>query len=162
MKPLSACHRLAVPLLLSLTTSGLSNPARPLSRFAICAMFLLNLSLSTFSKASFLFIAPGLLFILLCGILASPIAARTWLFVGVSGRASASESRLATSFFDGRLRFKGFLLDFWMREINAECLIMRLSFFEDRRPFSLVGMLFLEVLDGAALCRLGIVGALKG
>lgn len=48
-----------------------------------------------------------------------------------------------------------------MREINVECLIMRLSFFEDRRPISLVGMLFLEGFDGAALCRLGIVGALK-
>ncbi len=47
----------------------------------------------------------------------------------MSGKASASDSRLVTSFLDGRLRFsdEGFAFDFSIREIRADRLIMRLS-----------------------------------
>lgn len=95
---------------------------------AICAIFLANLSLSALSSFSFRFIAPGLCLRLLC------LMTLTWLLVGASspasGSASARESRLVTSFFDGRRRLRGLFRDFSIFETNAECLIMRLSFFE--------------------------------
>ena len=57
----------------------------------------------------------------------------TWLLVpsrsvfSASGNASAKESRFATSFFEGRLRFRDFLFDFSIFEMNVLCLISRLS-----------------------------------
>lgn len=45
------------------------------------------------------------------------------------GKASASDSRLVINFLEGRLRFWDQGLDFSIREINAECLIVRLSLF---------------------------------
>jgi len=47
----------------------------------------------------------------------------------VSGNASAKDSRVVISFLDGRLRFLDGAFDFSMREMRAECFIMRLSFF---------------------------------
>lgn len=46
-----------------------------------------------------------------------------------SGKALARDSRSATSFFDGRLRFCAFGLAFSILETKDECLIVRLSFF---------------------------------
>lgn len=45
-----------------------------------------------------------------------------------SGRALARDSRSATSFLDGRLRFLAFGLAFSIRETKDECLMVRLSF----------------------------------
>lgn len=47
----------------------------------------------------------------------------------VSGNASANDWRLVTSFFDGRLLLLDGAIDFSMRDMRAECLIIRLSFF---------------------------------
>lgn len=60
---------------------------------------------------------------------------------GASGKAAARDSRLVTSFFDGRRRFLGVALGFSMREMSAERLMVLLSFLEvipsSPRPFSL-------------------------
>ena len=80
---------------------------------------------------SFFFIAPGLLLRLLCLILAVHVSAPSASsLAGTSGKASTSDSRLATSFLDGRLRFLLALFDFSIRETSAACLIVRLSFFD--------------------------------
>lgn len=57
------------------------------------------------------------------------------------GKAPASDSRLVISFLEGRLGFLDEGFDFSIREINAECLIVRLSLFvvikalvDPRRP----------------------------
>ena len=89
---------------------------------------MLNLSLSILIKVSFFFIAPGLLFRLLCLILASPITVSPFLS-GTLGKASTRDSRSVTSFLDGRLRFLEECFGFSIREIKAERLIVRLSFF---------------------------------
>ena len=89
---------------------------------------MLNLSLSILIKVSFFFIAPGLLFRLLCLILASPITVSP-ILSGTLGKASTRDSRSVTSFLDGRLRFLEECFGFSIREIKAERLIVRLSFF---------------------------------
>ena len=138
MKLLNAAHLLPLlPLccnppwsmaVLSLTTG----------KAAICAMFLLNLSFSMLTNASFVFIAPGRLFKLLGLIFASPTTFVSFESLAVSGNASAKDSRLVTSFFDGRLRFLTGAFDFSMREIKAECLIIRLSFLVELNSPSLL------------------------
>ncbi len=100
---------------------------------AICAIFLANLSLSIRSSFSFRFIAPGLLFKLLCRILALA-GSKTSSVPPSSGRAFASDSRLATRFFEGLLRFLLLELGFSILETNVECLIIRLSFFVVVKP----------------------------
>lgn len=50
------------------------------------------------------------------------------------GRASASDSRFATSFFEARLRFLTRELVFSILETKAECLIVRLSFLFVAKP----------------------------
>ena len=135
---------------------------------AICAMFRLKRSLSILMIFSFFFIAPGLLFKLRCFIRAMPVSV-TWSFRGgASGKAAARDSRLATSFFDGRLRFLGWALDFSMREIRAERLMIRLSFFVVLKAFwalrcvCRIGFAEVElVLEGCARMaeRLPAVGA---
>lgn len=92
-------------------------------------MFLLNLSFSIAINASFFFRAPGLLFKVLCLILASPIIVSPFRSSDKCGRAPASESRFVINFLEGRLRFLDDGFDFSIREINAECLIVRLSLF---------------------------------
>ena len=94
----------------------------------ICAIFLLNLSVSRLIKASFFFIAPGLHFKLLCFVFVSPAAVPS-TESGTSGKALARDSRSVTNFLDGRLRFLGMALDFSTREIKFECLMARLSLF---------------------------------
>ncbi len=126
---LNAAHLL--PLLQPVfTTSPLFTAASPtVGKAAICAMFLLNLSFSRLIKASFFFIAPGLLFKLVCLIFALPTTIAPSVSLVVSGNASAKDSRVVISFLDGRLRFLDGAFDFSMREMRAECFIMRLSFF---------------------------------
>lgn len=94
----------------------------------ICAMFFPNLSLSVLSSFSFRFIAPGLLFRLF--ILILPSFSCPFTKSSTSGNASASPSNVVLSFLFGRLRFRGLVCDFSIRERNAERLIEILSFFE--------------------------------
>ena len=129
MKSLNTAHLLPLALPLFTAPSSLAMASAAAGRAAICAMFLLNLSFSLWINASFFFIAPGLLFKLLCLIFISPIAVAPLALSVVSGNASAKDSRVVTSFLDGRLRFLDGALDFSMREMRAECLIIRLSFF---------------------------------
>lgn len=93
---------------------------------------------------------------------------------GASGKAAARDSRLVTSFFDGRRRFLGVALDFSMREMSAECLMVLLSFLEvipsSPRPCSpslLVetkGVLLDEEMRWlvAFLLVVGLMGAYRG
>ena len=129
MNPLKAAHLL--PILLTPFPGPSSETVVPPTgcKAAICAMFLLNLSFSKLINASFFFIAPGRLLKLLCLILASPTTVVPSVSSVASGNASAKDSRVVTSFLDGRLRFFEGPLDSSMRETRAECLIIRLSFF---------------------------------
>ena len=83
-----------------------------------------------FASLSFRFIAPGRLLTLLCLMIASPTVLSSFLESGASGKATARDSRLATNFFEGRRRFLGVALIFSMREMRAECLMVRLSFLD--------------------------------
>lgn len=58
---------------------------------------------------------------------------------GISGKASASDSRFVTNFLDARLRFwdEGFAFDFSIREIKVERLIMRLSLFVEPKALAI-------------------------
>ena len=99
---------------------------------------------------------------------------RSLLDSGASGKAAARDSRLVTSFFDGRRRFLGVALDFSMRETSAECLMVLLSFLEvipsSPRPLSLSLLVETKgVLLDVGLRRLvafllvvGLMGALLG
>lgn len=78
---------------------------------------------------SFFFIDPGRLFKLLCLIFTSPTTVMRLELLVVSGNASAKDWRVVTSFLDGRLLLLDGAFDFSMREMRAECLIIRLSFF---------------------------------
>ena len=93
-------------------------------------MFLLNRSFSMFASFSFRFIAPGRLFKLLCLMIAPPTVMSSFLECGASGKATARDSRLVTNFLEGRRRFFDVTLVFSMREMRAECLIVRLSFLD--------------------------------
>ena len=117
-------------------------PVVPASEFdaaveaAICAIFLANRSLSPKSIFSRRFMAPGRLFILFRRIiftwfLASAPAELACPGVSSSGSAAANESSVATSFLFGRRRLA--LLDegLVILDINAACLICRLSLLVD-------------------------------
>jgi hypothetical protein len=125
IKPLNAAHLFAVAVFCASSPPACALPA------ASCAIFLPNLSLSILSNFSLLFVAPGLLFKLLCLIFASPMTLSESL---ASGRASASDSSVVTSFLDGRRRLRGFLWAFSIRFTKAECLIRRLSCLEEMKP----------------------------
>ena len=164
MNSLKAAHLL--PLLWARLTGSLSvaivlpSAGKP----AICAIFLLNLSFSRLINTSFFFIAPGRLFKLLCLIFASPITVAPFALVVVSGNASAKDSRVVTSFLDGRLRFLDGAFDFSMREMRAECLIMRLSFLvvlNNPAPLRFIWCFFEGVEAGlrGAEGRLVVIGA---
>lgn len=110
-------------------------------------MFLLNLSFSIEINRSFFFMAPGLLFKLLCLMIVavaspkpvSPSRLAGISLAGISGKASASDSRFVTNFLDARLRFwdEGFAFDFSIREIKVERLIMRLSLFVEPKALAI-------------------------
>lgn len=102
---------------------------------AICARFFANLSLSLLSNFCFLFIAPGLDFMLfLLMILTWSAAVEPAASLSEpepsksSGNASASESRVVTSFLFG-LRLRGFDVDdFVTFDMSCACLMRCLSF----------------------------------
>ena len=102
---------------------------------------------------SFFFCAPGRLFKLLCLVFACPTIVSSCFEVEVGGSASASDSRFVTSFLDGLRRFLVVAVDFSMREMRAECLIVLLSFFDvaPKRPRSLPLPLLLVRLEEAVL-----------
>jgi hypothetical protein len=129
MNPLSAAHRFDVATFCASSPLSCALPA------ASCAIFFPNLSLSILSSFSLLFVAPGLLFKLLCLIFASPTIRSD---SPASGRASVSDSRVVTSFFDGRRRLRGFLCAFSILFTKAECLIRRLSCLEEMKPSSIL------------------------
>lgn len=97
--------------------------------FCKAAMFWLNLSFSILISRSFFFIAPGLVLKPLYLILAGPVLNSFSGLLGISGRAFAKDSRSVISFLDGRLRFFDGAVDFSIRDISAERLVKRLSFF---------------------------------
>lgn len=137
IKFLKAAHRLdAEPwsAALSVLSEGLLTPFVPIS--VISARFFKNLSRSILSTFSRRFTAPGRCFSVfrLITLTWTPTPSRS--FSSEAGNASAKEWRLATSFFDGRLRLGGFSWDFSTRDINFECLIMRLSVLVVRKPSS--------------------------
>lgn len=151
MNPLIAAHLFPIP---SLACDEMLRDFPSLFEVFDCIiwdMFLLNLSLSILIKVSFFFIAPGLLFKLLCLILASPITVSPFWSSDRLGKACARDSRVVTSFFDGRLRFLEEGFDFSIRETKAARLIVRLSFFVvlntllDSRRASTEGPLLLPV-----------------
>lgn len=108
---------------------------------AICAKFMLNLSFSSFSSFSFFFIAPGLLFKLFLCILACPTTTSpSPLLSSKPDKASARDSRFVTSFLFGRRRFWIFEEDFSIFPTNAECFILRLSFLDEAKSASSVGV----------------------
>jgi hypothetical protein len=81
--------------------------------------------------------APGRLFKLLRCILACP--ASNFSLAPASSRpesASAKDSRFATSFLFGRLRFWDLVDDFSILETKDECLIFCLSFFDEAKALS--------------------------
>lgn len=85
---------------------------------------------------------------------------------GISGKASASDSRFVTNFLDARLRFwdEGFAFDFSIREIKVERLIMRLSLFVEPKALSITrrvseGLVMLLVGLDRMEARFPIVGA---
>ena len=104
---------------------------------AICAMFLANRSLSPKSIFSRRFMAPGRLFMLFrrmiftWSLASAPAVLLPCPGVSSSGSAPASESSVATSFLFGRRRLA--LLDegLVILDINAACLICRLSLLVD-------------------------------
>jgi hypothetical protein len=145
IKFLNAAHRLDV----GAPTAWLDGP-KPA---AIWAMFFANRSLSNWSSMVFLFITPGLCFRLICLITAACLASMPSPPSPASGNASISESRLATSFFDGRRRLGLFLRDFSIFETNIECLIKRLSFL-------LVLKSSPKLLDGVAMAFRDVGGLL--
>lgn len=84
--------------------------------------------------------APGLLFKLLCLMIVASLEPVSPLRLsGISGKASASDSRFVTNFLDARLRFwdEGFAFDFSIREIKVERLIMRLSLFVEPKALAI-------------------------
>jgi hypothetical protein len=90
------------------------------------AMFFPKRSLSSFSSRSFFFLAPGLLF-KLTKLLFVPEALPS--DAAISGRAATRDSRVVTSFFEGRRRFlDAFALDFSILDRNMDDLMARLSF----------------------------------
>ena len=115
-------------------------------------MFLLNRSFSKLASFSFRFLTPGRLFKLLCLIFTSPTTISSTLVGGASGKALARDSRVVTSFFEDRRRFLDAALGFSMRETKAECLIVRLSFFEamPKAPRSF-RLSFLPLVEGLLL-----------
>ena len=94
---------------------------------------------------SFFFIAPGLLFKLRCLIFAVVVSECS--ASSAAGKASASDSRLVISFFDGRLRFLLEGLDFSIRERRVECLMIRLSFLDVEKAFCALGWVWRMGLD---------------
>lgn len=103
-------------------------------------MFLSNLSLSIAINRSFFFAAPGLLFKLLCLMIVVPSKPISpFRLSGISGKASASDSRFVTNFLDARLRFwdEGFAFDFSIRDIKVERLIKRLSLFVEPKALAI-------------------------
>jgi hypothetical protein len=129
INPLKAAHLFEVAVFCA------SSLAVPMLPAASCAIFFPNLSLSIFSSFSRLFVAPGLLFILLCRIFASPTTLSTST---VSGKASASDSSVVISFLDGRRRLRGFLWAFSIRLTKEECLMSLLSAFVVMKPSSII------------------------
>lgn len=111
--------------------------------------------------------APGLLFKLLClMIVASLKPVSPFRLSGISGKASASDSRFVTNFLDARLRFwdEGFALDFSIRESKVERLIMRLSLFVEPKALAISrrvseGLVMLLVGLDRMEARFPIVGA---
>lgn len=120
-------------------------------------MFKPILSLSACSTLTFRFMLPGLVLRLFCFVaFALPVRMRKVWSADVeasttSGRASARESKVVASFFDGRRRLSGFDEDFFIFERRAECFIIRLSFLVDGNA---------DVDDGKVeACRFGLMGA---
>lgn len=129
INPLKAAHLFEVAVL---CTSSLVVTMLPATS---CAIFFPNLSLSNFSSFSRLFVAPGLLFILLCRIFTSPTTFSTF---PVSGKASASDCSVVISFLEGRRRLRGFWWAFSMRLTKEECLMSLLSAFVLMKPSSII------------------------
>ncbi len=113
-------------------------------RLANWAMFFPNLSLSACSILTFRFIEPGRVLRLLCltfvclnnALLTSPPAPPA---SPTSGRASASDWRLVTSFLFGRRRVFFFPVLFSILLTKAECLTVRLSLFVLEKVTELAG-----------------------
>jgi len=127
-----------VPCTWFLSAAHRSCTAVPCVPLANWARFLLNRSISNFSSFSFLFSAPGLLFMLFSAFPWLTFACPTSISPSTSsfsrpGSASARDSRLATSFLLGRRRFCTLADDFSILETNEECLVFCLSFFEEAK-----------------------------
>ena len=128
-------------------------------------MFLLNLSFSKVISDSFFFEAPGLLFRLLCLILAFPSTVSPLRSVEISGKALAKDSRVVTSFFDGRLCFLASGFDFSILESNDERFERRFSCLELPKALLLPETLFSDGSEAVDFRieldseRLGVVGA---
>ena len=116
-------------------------------------MFWLNLSFSWAISSSFFLVAPGLLFRLLCFILAFPIAFPSLSSLAISGKAFSKDWRFVIRFFGRGLLFLAIVLGFSTLERRAERFIMRLSFLE--RPKALLDSR-IRSLDGWAVFDFGI------
>lgn len=148
MNPRNAAHRLVVGAaaagIAAAPTAGVP-PAASVAEctLAICAKFFPNRSRSTISNFSFLFIAPGRLFKLLCLILFpfSLSAVDGSVNEDEVGKASESESRVVMSFLDGRRRFlEAGAADLATLEAKMEDLMVRLSRLEVEKVVSEVGV----------------------
>jgi len=89
-----------------------------------------------------------------CPTMVSPPAASS-----IWGRASARDSRVATSFLEGRRRFFVLDDDFSIFCTKEECLIVRLSFFVDENVDSSLGNVVLDVDLTEVLGPLFSIGA---
>lgn len=99
------------------------------------AMLAPKRAISPLTRRSFLFSAPGRVRRLLC--LIFPSAGRDSSDSFSSGRASARDSRVATSFLLGRRRFRVLeeaVADFWTLERRMLCFIMRFSCLVVEKP----------------------------
>ena len=172
MKPLREAHRSRFASLSPASRSVFWSSLPVLLGSIISAMFLLNRSFSMFASLSFRFIAPGRLLRLLCRMTASPTVLSSFLKSGASGKATARDSRLATNFFEGRRRFFGVALLFSMREMRAECRMVRLSFLDVMPNIPRSFPLSLLIFDGGfvdwetlrletLLPAVGLLGACK-
>lgn len=128
--------------------------AVPCEVLANCTKFLLNLSLSNFSSFSFLFNAPGLLFMLfklfLCTFACPTSISPSTPSSSSPGKASASDSRFATNFLFGRRRLVVLDDDFSILETNEECLIFNLSFLDEGKAGPSSGLRRVAVIGRVA------------
>ena len=98
---------------------------------AMTAMFFPKRNLSSFSNRTLFFLAPGLLFKLTKLLCVPEVLSFDGPDTAISGRAADRDSRVVTSFFEGRRRFLGdFALGFSIFDRNMDDLMARLSFLE--------------------------------